>query len=101
MGITLRRTRVRPTGERVAFERGQRTVIREFPAAWVGEPRRHLARHNSRPNRFGPGAHLRVGYERHRCGFTGPMALLAVGLKDGQNVAVKGRGRVRDKCKPD
>jgi hypothetical protein len=62
----------------------------------VCEPRRHAAGFDGFANRFGEGARLLVGHQRHRGRLAGAVALLAAGLQNGLHVFVerdlRGRG---------
>ena len=71
-------------GVRVA----QPAIVREVPETGISEPRWHLFRENSFPDRLGPRTRALVGEERRRANLARAVTALAVLLHDGKNVFV-------------
>jgi len=91
MFISFERTGFRPFCQRFDLPWTERPVVREMAATRIRKPGRHLARPNRVADGLRPTPGLRVGDKRHGRDFPRPMALLAPGLKNGENVAVEYR----------
>src|SRR5215467_7868836 len=59
----------------------------------IGEPGRHLSCQDSGLHRLRPGTRVLICQEGHWCDFTGPVASLAMVLKNRQNVLIVRDGR--------
>ena len=83
---------VGPLGEGLDVGGREAGVVLEVAVAGVGEPGRHFLGDYGGLDGFGPGAGAFVGEERHRGGFAGAVAGLAVALEDRLDVFVEGLG---------
>jgi len=79
-----------PVGERLDVFGGKRTVVGEVAICRVRAPGRHAFGHYGLTNSRRPGAGFLVAQQRHRGGFTRPMAILTILLENRKNIFIKG-----------
>ncbi len=70
------------------------------PMAAIGEPRRHFPACGDEGDRASFGLRFFVGHQRERADFAGPVAALAVLLKNRQHIAIESRARFQIDSRP-